>query len=111
MAKRSSSIAPSWLRHRALLGAEAALLVGLAQEFGSRALQGSALPNWGKVVFIMIMTLGLLGVLVLFARGLVGKALGKTFAIAPLPGVLMHVGMFAGLFFLYALAFSLPVLK
>jgi len=110
MAKRSS-IAPSWLRHQALLGAEAALLVGLAQEFGSRFVQGSTLPNWGKVLFIMIMTLGLLGVLVLFARGLVGKALGKTFLVAPLPGILMHVGMFAGLFILYALVFNLPVLK
>ena len=87
------------------------MLVGLAQEFGSRFVQASALSNWGKVLFIMIMTLGLLGVMVLFAKGLVGKALGKTFSIAPLPGILMHIGMFAGLFFLYSLAFSLPVLK
>jgi len=111
MPKKSSSAAVSWLRHRALLGAEAALMVGLAQEFGSRFAQGSALPNWAKVLFIMAMTLGLLGVLLLFAKGIVGKALGKTFAIAPLPGVLMHLGVFSGLFLLYAVVFSLPVLR
>ncbi len=110
MAKRSSAV-PSWLRHRGLLDAEAALVVGLAQEFGSRYVQGSSLPNWGKVLFIMTMTLGLLGVFVLFARGLVGKAVGKTFEIAPLPGILMHIGLLGGLFLLYALAFGLPVLR
>ena len=111
MAKKSSSFAPTWLRHRALLGGEAVLLVGVLQEFGGRFVQGSTLPNWGKVLFIMIMTLGLLGGLILLLRGLVGKALGKAHDSTPIPGFLMHLGAFAGLFFLYAWAFSLPVLR
>jgi hypothetical protein len=111
MAKRSSSALPAGLRHRGLLDAEAALVVGLAMEFGSRYVQGSDLPHWGKVLFIMAMTVGLLGFLVLFAKGLVGKAFGKTFLIAPLPRVLMHIGLFTALFFLYALVFNLPVLR
>ena len=110
MAKKSS-VTPSWLRHRALLGAEAALCVGLAQEFGSRFVQGSALPHYAKVLFIMVMTLGLLGALVLFMQGVVSKVLGKTFDLAPLPGLLMHGGIFASLFLLYSLAYNLPVLR
>ncbi len=111
MAKKNDSLTPSWLRHRALLGAEAVLLVGVLQEFGGRFVQGSALPNWGKVLFIMIMTLGLLGGLILVLRGMVGKALGKAHDAAPLPSFLMHLGAFAGLFLLYAWAFGLPVLR
>ena len=88
------------------------LLVGVMQEFGGRFVQGSSsLPNWGKVLFIMIMTLGLLGGLILLLRGIVGKALGKAHEAAPLPGFLMHLGAFAGLFLLYAWAFNLPVLR
>lgn len=111
MAKKKSSLTPSWLQHRALLGAETVLVVGVLQEFGSRFVQGSSLPNWGKVLFIMVMTLGLLGGLILILRGIVGKALGKAHEAAPLPGFLMHLGAFAGLFMLYAWAFSLPVLR
>jgi hypothetical protein len=113
MAKRKSgSLTPAWLRHRGLLGAEAVLVVGVLQEFGSRAVQGATtFPNWGKVLFIMTMTLGLLGGLVLMLQGVVGKVIGKAYETAPVPYFLMHLGAFAGLFLLYSWAFSLPVLR
>ncbi len=113
MAKRNSgSLLPTWLRHHALLGAEAVLAVGLLQELGSRAVQGATtLPNWGKVVFIMIMTLGLLGGLILVLQGAVGKLIGKAYDSAPVPYVLMHLGAFAGLFLLYSWVFNLAVLR
>lgn len=102
---------PSWLRHRSLLGAEAVLAVGLLQELGSRLLQGSTLPNWGKVAFIMIMTLGLLGGLILVMQGLIGKVIGKAYDAAPAPYVLMHLGAFASLIVLYSMVFHLPILR
>ncbi len=111
MAKRRSTFTPGWLRHRALLGAEAALVVGLAQELGNRAVQGSTLPHWGKVLFIMGMTLGLLGGLILFSQGLVGRIIGKAHETAPLPSFLIHLGAFTGLFLLYAMVFGLPILR
>lgn len=111
MGKKKGSATPSWLRHRALLGAEAVLVVGLAQELGGRFVQGSALPNWGKVLFIMIMTLGLLGGMILVMQGLVGKIIGKAYDTAPVPYALMHIGAFAGLFLLYALTWGLPVFR
>lgn len=111
MAKKRGSFTPVWLRHRALIGAEAVLVVGLLQELGSRLLQGSTLPNWSKVLFIMVMTLGLLGGLVALIQGVVGKVVGKAYDVAFLPYFLMHLGAFAGLFILYALVFNLPVLR
>jgi hypothetical protein len=109
--KRTDTLAPTWLRHRALLGGEAVLLVALAQEFASRFVQASSLPNWGKVLFIMGVTLGLLGGLVLVLQGMAGKLITKVFEIAPLPGLLMHLGIFAGLFALYSFTYQLPVLR
>ena len=112
MAKRSSRPStPSWLRHRFLVRLEAILVVGVLQEFGSRFVQGSSLPNWGKVLFIMGMTIGLLSGLILLSQGLVGKVLGKAHDALPAPSLLLHLGAFAGLFILYAWAFNLPILR
>ncbi len=113
MAKRSSRpLTPPWLRHRFLVRLEAILVVGVLQEFGSRLVQGSAqLPNWGKVLFIMGMTIGLLSGLILLSQGLVGKVLGKAHDALPAPSLLLHLAAFAGLFILYAWAFALPILR
>lgn len=108
---KKNSATPSFLRHRTLLGAEAVLVIGLAQELGGRFVQGSSLPNWGKVLFIMIMTLGLLCGLILVMQGLVGKIIGKAYDTAPVPYALMHIGAFAGLFVLYSLTWNLPVFR
>ena len=56
---------PKWLRHRALVTAEAVLLVGAGQQLLTRYIEHLQLPNWGRVVITMAMTVGVLGSVVL----------------------------------------------
>ncbi len=103
---------PAWLRHKALVGAEAALLTALLMELAQREVQGSGLPNWGKVLWLMGVNLGLLGGLVLFTTAAVGRVVDHLLAMVqelpiPLPILVLHLLAFSGLGLLYAWVFGL----
>jgi hypothetical protein len=112
--KKSASWTPTWLRHRALLTGEAILVVGVVQEIIQRQVNHLAWPNYGKVLWIMACTLGVLGVLLLAIRQLIKRGLAKTHDVVqamplPLPVLLTHVAFYVALFYLYAWVWSLPV--
>jgi hypothetical protein len=93
---------PSFLKHRALLGAEAALVVGVLMELSQRQVTASHLPGWGKTLFVMAVNVGLLGALVLFTTSLVSGTLKRVFDAAGLPVAVLHGMAFVAAFFLYA---------
>lgn len=110
MARKSAgSWVPSFLRHRALLGAEAALVVGVLMELAQRQVTASTLPGWGKTVFVMAVNIGLLGALVLFTTSLVSGTLQRVFAVAGGPTMLLHLAALVGLFLLYAHVWGFPL--
>jgi hypothetical protein len=99
---RNSSI----FSHRALIAAEAVLLIGLGKTMIEACVLAMQLPNWGKVLFIMAVTLGVLGGLILIAQKLTVRGMAKTHAALkaamPVPYALVHAAVFGGLFLLYA---------
>ena len=110
MAKKSSgSWVPPFLRHRALLGAETALVVGVLMELGQRQVTASTLPGWGKTLFVMAVNIGLLGVLVLVTTSLINGTLKRVFNAAGLPVVVLHGVAFLALFVLYAWVWDFPL--
>jgi hypothetical protein len=105
---------PTWLRHRALMTGEVILTVGVVQELIQRQVNHLALPPYGKVLWIMASTLGVLGVLLLVIRAVVTHSLTKTHEVVqaiplPTPLLLVHALVYVGLFFLYAYVWSIPV--
>lgn len=109
MAKKSNWM-PRWLRPRALLGAEAALVVGVLMELSQRAVMGGTLPPWGKTLFLMGVNMGLLGALLLFANSLISGTLQKVFdTVDGAPQMVVHGLAFSALFLLYAHVWSVPV--
>ena len=109
MAKKNGGWLPSFLRHRALLGAEAALVVGVLMELSQRQVTASHLPGWGKTIFVMAVNVGLLGALVLFTASLVSGTLKRVFDAAGLPVALLHALAFVTLFLLYAWVWEFPL--
>lgn len=113
MSKRNrSGWAPRWLRHRTLATSEAILLVGVCQELLQRQIATLALPNWGKVLWVMASTLGLLSILLLVMRNVATKSVIKTHDMVqaiplPTPYLLVHALVYAGLFLLYAYVWKL----
>jgi hypothetical protein len=89
-----------------LIAAEAVLLIGLAKTLLEARVLAMQLPNWGKVLFVMVVTLGVLGGLLLIVQKLTMRGMAKTHAVLkaamPVPYVLVHAAIFAGLFLLYA---------
>ncbi len=112
--KKSSSWMPTWLRHRALLTGEVILTVGVVQELIQRQVHTLGLPPYGKVLWIMASTLGVLGVLLLVIRAVVKHSLAKTHDVVqaiplPTPMLLVHALAYVGLFYLYAWVWDVPV--
>ncbi len=106
---------PRWLRHRTLAAGEAILLVGACNETVQQLVHGLDLPNWGKVLWVMGTTLGMLGVMLLVVRLIAEKSVAKTHEVAqaiplPMPHLLVHALIYAGLFLLYSIVWKLPVL-
>ena len=98
------------MRHRALVATEALLIVGLLLELATRQVQASHLPNWGKVLFIMAMTVGLFGSLVLVLHSALGAAIGKGYeALDGLPIPLLHLAVVAALFWCYSQVYGLAL--
>jgi hypothetical protein len=114
--RRRSSWVPRWLRHRTLATSEALLLVGACQELLQRQVAALALPNWGKVLWVMGTTLGLLSVVLLVLRSVAAKGVVKTHDMVqaiplPTPYLLVHALVYAGLFLLYAYVWELLPLR
>jgi hypothetical protein len=100
---RAATRLPRWLKHKALLTAEAVLLVALAVDHVSGLIKQSTLPGALKTLFVMLMTLGLFGALVLIIQGAVGRVIAAAFdAIPAVPNTILHVLAFAALAVLYA---------
>ena len=59
---------PRWLSHRALIAAEAVLLVGLLRDVVARAIKASELGNREKVLLSMALTVGVFGGLFLIVE-------------------------------------------
>lgn len=112
--KKDSSWTPSWLKHRALLAGEVILVIGVVQELIQRQVNHLGLPPYGKVLWIMACTLGVLGVLLLVVQAVIKRSLAKTHEVVqgipiPMPMLLIHGAVYIGLFYLYAFVWDLPV--
>jgi hypothetical protein len=113
MAKKSSSLTPSWARQRNLIAIETVLVIGVLQEYAQRAVQGSTAPNAIKVAFIMAAVIGLLGGLVLLVQSALGASAARLYAwlsSLPIPLMTLHLIAFALLFWWYSRVWQLPVL-
>jgi len=112
--KKDSSWTPSWLKHRALLAGEVILVIGVVQELIQRQVNHLGLPPYGKVLWLMACTLGVLGVLLLVVQAVIKRSLAKTHDVVqgipvPMPMLLIHGAAYIGLFYLYAFVWNLPV--
>lgn len=112
--KKDSGWTPWWLRHRALLAGEVILIVGVIQELIQRQVTHLDLPPWGKVLWVMSCTLGVLGILLLVVQAVVKRSLAKTHDVVqaiplPMPMMLVHGAIYVALFYLYAFVWGQPV--
>ena len=112
--KKDVGWTPAWLRHRALLAGEVILLVGVIQELVQRQVNSLAVPPWGKVLWVMACTLGVLGVLLLVIQAIIKRSLAKTHEVVqaiplPMPLLLVHGALYVALFYLYAWVWEQPV--
>src|SRR5262249_21692931 len=109
---RRSGRAPSFLKHRTWMAAEAVLVVGLLKGVMETWVKAANLPNYGKVLFIMAGTLGLLGGLYWLIESITSVGITKTHALLrrfSLPYVVVHAVVLAVLFFVYAAYHRLPL--
>ncbi len=102
-----------WLKHSTLVGAEAMLLVGAAQQLLSQRIGVVKMPNAARIVVTMAMVLGVLTGLNMLMRLIAHKGMSHTHDVAkalPIPAatVLAHCATFACLFLLYAVIWHLP---
>jgi hypothetical protein len=104
----------SLIKQRTLIGAEAVLLVGILQQLLSQRLAALTMPNAVRILVIMAMVLGVIGGVVVLAKGLIKLGVEHTHSVAkalplPMATVLAHLVAFCGLFLLYAVVWHLPV--
>lgn len=114
MAKKRQSMLPKWLRHRTLLATEAVLIIGVFQELMQRWVMKQELPNTLKVMFVMLATVGIIGLLLVIVQTLVIRSLEKTHEVAkamfvPLAVMIMHGVILLSIFYLYAYVWDLLV--
>ncbi len=114
MAKKSRSSTPRWLRHRTLITGEALLLVAVAQEMIQRQVNQLDLANWSKVMWLMAVNIGALGLLLVLVKIVAEKSLAQTHSVVqamplPTPYLFIHLLIFAGMFYVHAYVWHLPV--
>lgn len=102
--KKRSSSRPGWLSHRGLIAVEALLLVGIFKDFLTAGVKASQLPGYGKVLFVMALTVGILGGLFVLVERLTARTVAGTYRALPglLPYWLVHAGVLLALYLLYA---------
>jgi hypothetical protein len=114
--RRSSSLVPSWLRHRKLVLGEAILITGAGQMVVQNWVAGLAIAPAFKVLWAMASTLGMLSLLLWLVRAWVIKGVATTHAVVravviiPTPLLLLHIVAYGLLFLLYAHLMRMPVL-
>ncbi len=101
-----------WSPHRRLVGAETILVAGVVQELLQRQIKAFHWPHWGQTLWIMGCTLGMLGGVLLVLRMIAKKAVKGTHRAArrlpfPVPLLVLHAAVLAGLFVLYACIWNL----
>ena len=104
----------SWLSHKSLIAVEAVLLAGVVKDLVSDWVKRSSLPGYGKVLFVMALTLGFFAGLLfvverLTARGVVSTHKAVSALPWPLPRALVHAGMLFALFVAYARMLKIDV--
>ncbi len=105
---------PRWLSHRGLIAVEALLLLGISKDLLVAWVRTAHLPNYGKVLFVMGLTVGLFGGLFLFVEKFTARTVAGTYrAVRSLPVALpywlVHAGVLLVLFLLYANHLGLSV--
>ncbi len=102
--RRASQRPRSILSHRNLVAAEVVLVVGLLKSLVEHYVLASSLPPYGKVLFIMAGTIGLLGSLYLLIEGITRASVRQAYGALHrvLPGLALHSAIFFGLYLLYA---------
>lgn len=111
MAKRRAGL----FSHRRWIAVEAVLVVGLLKDWLSGRVIASNLSAPGKVLFVMAVTLGVLGGLYLIVEQLTAKSVARTHAAARglpigVPSVLVHAAILGLLFLVYARTLNIDVL-
>ncbi len=96
---------PGFLKHRTLMAAEAVLVVSLLRGVLEDWVKATDLPGYGKVLFLMAGTVGLLGGLYWIIEALTQSSVERTHALLKtfsMPYLLVHGLVFTVLFFVYA---------
>jgi hypothetical protein len=96
-----------WLRHKGLIAVEAMLVLGLAKDLLTDRVKASALPSYGKVLFLMAATIGVFGGLYFVLERLSTRGVEKAHEVAralplPLPYWIVHAALLAALYYFYA---------
>lgn len=104
-----------WFSHRGLVAVEALLVCGIAKDLFVSAVRSSTLAPYGKVLFVMALTVGLFGGLFFFVERFTARTVagGHKFA-RGLPFVLpfwvAHAAVLVALYFIYANHLGIRVL-
>jgi hypothetical protein len=112
IATRRKDWTPGFLRHRTLLAAEVVLVVALCRGWLETWVKGSNLPGYGKVLFLMAGTIGLLGGLYWLLDALTKSSVERTHSLLKafsLPYLAVHALVLLVLFFVYAWHHQIPV--
>ena len=97
-----------WLRHGGLVATEAVLLAALLKDWIEAAvLRSQGMPGWGKVLFVMGATVGVLGGVFFAVERLLRGGVARTHSALgalplPVPGLVAHAVLLAALFLVYA---------
>ena len=101
-----------WFSHRHLIALEVLLGLDLILRVTKTLLMESqAVPNWGKIIIIMALTIGFLGFIMMWLTRIMAVGLeGAHRTISAIPvlrhHLIIHCGIFTGFFFLYALIYG-----
>jgi hypothetical protein len=113
--KKRSSLRPRWLSHRGLVAVEALLVCGIAKDLFAGAVKSSSLAPYGKVLFVMALTVGLFGGLFLFVERFTAKTVAGGHRLARglpffVPLWVAHAAILVALYLAYANHLGIRVL-
>lgn len=108
--RRSAARRRSLLSHRNLLAAEVLLAVGLLKGVLEEWVKTADLPAWGKILFIMASTVGILGSLYWLVEAITSRGVNHAHSAMHFffPRVAVHASVFFALYLVYAWRLGLP---
>lgn len=108
--RRSAARRRPLLSHRNLLAAEVLLVVGLLKGVIEEWVKTADLPAWGKVLFVMASTIGILGSLYWLVEAITSHGVGQAHSAMHFvfPRLAVHVVVFFALYLVYAWRLGLP---